>query len=99
MLPTPLKVYKSVDPKSNVRSGAMFTFVLGTDPECTLLLEAVEFKSRLRWEYAFGRATRGGLIGRYKGNEVWRAEKSLPNEYDALAYTLTSPEADVTDVK
>ena len=43
----------------------MFAFVMGTDPEVILLLEAVERGEDWAWQYAFARAT------------AWAAEASL----------------------
>jgi hypothetical protein len=47
--------------------GEVFAFVQGTDPEAVLLLEAVRQNGRSRWQYAFARATSGGLEARLDG--------------------------------
>ena len=61
-----------------IESG-VFGFVQGTDPEAILLLEAVRQDGRLRWQYAFARATGGGLEARLDKMLVWSVEV-LPGE-------------------
>jgi hypothetical protein len=58
-----LKERKDADPQ--LQDGGMFAFVMGTDPEVILLLEAVRRGEDLTWQYAFARAT------------AWAAEASL----------------------
>ncbi len=52
----------------------VFGFVQGTDPEAILLLEAVRQDGRPRWQYAFARATAGGLEARLDKMVVWSVE-------------------------
>ena len=63
----------------DLHDGALFAFVQGTDPEALLLLEAVSAADagdgRARWEYAFARATSGGLEARLDGKQVWQVEE------------------------
>jgi hypothetical protein len=47
---------------------AVFVFVQGTDPECTLLVEATPEK---KWRYALARQTKWGLKAELDGNQVW----------------------------
>jgi hypothetical protein len=71
LLPRPLYRY---NPDSGpVVDGAVFAFVLGTDPESLLLIELVREESQLRWVYAFARRTAGKLEGRLDGKVVWTA--------------------------
>jgi hypothetical protein len=58
-----LKESKAADP--HLLEGGMFAFVMGTDPEVILLLEAIQHGEDVTWEYAFVRAT------------GWAAEASL----------------------
>jgi hypothetical protein len=51
--------------------GCVFTFVQGTDPEAILLMELVLRNGRSRWQYAFARATSGGLEARLDKTVVW----------------------------
>jgi hypothetical protein len=60
LLPSPLYRYDLKDTKDTIptlRDGGMFAFVMGTDPEVVLLLEAVEREGKGVWQYAFARAT------------------------------------------
>ena len=60
LLPRPLYRYDlkdSNDTNPILRDGGMFAFVMGTDPEVILLLEAVEREGQAVWQYAFARAT------------------------------------------
>lgn len=58
--------------------GAVFAFVQGTDPEVVLVLEAVRAgaENAPKWQYAFARATSGGLEARHGKTLVWSAEKN-----------------------
>ena len=49
---------------------AVFLFVQGTDPECTLVLEATEKKE---WRYALARQTKWGLKVLLDDEPVWEA--------------------------
>jgi hypothetical protein len=49
---------------------AVFLFVQGTDPECTLVLEATEKKE---WRYALARQTKWGLKVLLDDESVWEA--------------------------
>jgi hypothetical protein len=55
--------------------GGVFAFVQGTDPEAILLLELLpDQNGRLRWQYAFARATSGGLEARIDKTVVWEVD-------------------------
>jgi hypothetical protein len=70
-----------------LRDGAVFAFVQGTDPEILLLLEAVAEDERPpRWQYAFARATSGGLEAQLDSQLVWKVEQLLD------AKTSTNPQ-------
>ena len=60
--------------------GSVFAFVLGTDPEAVLLLEAVRTGKKTGWQYALGRATYAGVEARLDGAVVWTALR-LPNQH------------------
>jgi hypothetical protein len=72
-----LKEAKEPDP--NLQDGALFAFVMGTDPEIVLVLEAVGQGSEAVWQYAFARATSGGLEAKLDGAAVWSADKFPAN--------------------
>ena len=78
LLPRPLYRYSVTDPQDHepaVLDGVLFAFVMGTDPETVMLLEAVGTQESASWQYAFVRATSGGLEVRLENEVVWRAEK------------------------
>lgn len=49
----------------------MFSFALGTDPECLLLLEARVIDGKPEWHYAFGSQTSYRVEGSLDGKTVW----------------------------
>jgi hypothetical protein len=66
-------------PDSEWVDSGVFGFVQGTDPEAVLLLEAIRRDGRLLWQYAFARATAGGLEARLDKAVVWEL-KFQPGE-------------------
>jgi hypothetical protein len=77
LLPKPLYRYEQSEapgPDPARIDGEVFAFVQGTDPEAILLLELVRENGRLRWQYAFARATSGGLEARLDKTIVWAAD-------------------------
>jgi hypothetical protein len=77
LLPRPLYRYESKD--AAIIDGAVFAFVMGTDPESLLLIEAVSKGGEPAWEFAFARRTSGELEGRHKDKIVWHADRYPPN--------------------
>ena len=78
LLPRPLYRYdlaSAKDPDPNLIDGALFAFVLGTDPEVVLALEAVGAAEQAAWQYACVRATSGGLEVKHGDGLVWSASK------------------------
>lgn len=71
----PRPLYRYEQPTGEVIDGAVFSYVVGVDPEVLLLIEAVEAGGERRWEYAFARRTSGELLGRLDDAVVWRAER------------------------
>jgi hypothetical protein len=67
------------EPTPNLQDGALFAFVMGTDPEIVLILEAVGPANEFVWQYAFARATSGGLEAKLDGAVVWTADKFPAN--------------------
>lgn len=90
LLAKPLFRYESQDEK--VIDGAVFAFVMGTDPEALLLIEAVREGERATWQYAFVRRTSGQLEGRWQDKVVWRAER-FPQQHDPKRsyFTIGTP--------
>jgi hypothetical protein len=74
LLPRPL--YRYQPKKGPIIDGAVFAFVMGTDPESLLLLEAVQGSDgTAKWEFAFARRTSGELEGRHQDKVVWHADR------------------------
>jgi hypothetical protein len=73
LLPRPISRYGA--PGSRLIDGALFAFVLGTDPEVFLFLEARPGKDGPEWQYALAPMTIFPVKGSYQGKAVWE----LPN--------------------
>ena len=69
LLPTP--VYRYSVPKLGVKDGALFTYVLGTDPEVLLLIEARKEGDAENWLIAFGRMTGYACQAMLDDKEFW----------------------------
>src|SRR5262245_45489972 len=79
LLPRPLYRYDikaATETHPNLRDGALFAFVQGTDPEVLMLVEAVVPEARPRWQYAFARATSGALEARLGEQLVWKVARA-----------------------
>jgi hypothetical protein len=75
-------VFRYGRPGGDVTDGAMFAFVVGTDAEVLLLLEAREMKNGKRWQYALGRLNSDELVASFKEQEVWRVGRAKFEERD-----------------
>jgi hypothetical protein len=51
--------------------GALFAFVVGTDPEVLLVLEARDAFGGREWHYTLARMNRDAMRVRYQDREVW----------------------------
>ena len=74
LLPTPLYRYDPQETENSVpllKDGALFAFVMGTDPEVILLLESVESEGKSSWQFAFARATGWGAEASLGDKVVW----------------------------
>jgi hypothetical protein len=71
----PQPVFRYAAPDANVIDGAMFSFVVATDPEALLLIEAVGPAGDATWRYAFARFHYWQLDAvDASGETVWTAE-------------------------
>src|SRR5262245_14580406 len=89
LLPRPLYRYElanAKDPDPKLLDGALFGYVLGTDPEVVLVLEAVGTAEEADWQYAFARATSGGLEVKLGDAVVWTAPKHPANRNPKLPH-------------
>jgi hypothetical protein len=81
LLLRPLYRYDLKDAKEynpDLLDGALFAYVMGTDPEVVIVLEAVGPANEPVWQFGFVRATSGGLFARLGDAVVWTAEKFPP---------------------
>src|SRR5581483_12037397 len=77
LLPRPLYRYELAGakaPEPPLIDGGLFAYVQGTDPEAVLALEAVGTADKAVWQYAFVRATSGGLEVKLGNDVVWTAK-------------------------
>jgi hypothetical protein len=89
LLPRPLYRYdlsaaKAPDPP--LVDGGLFGYVQGTDPEAVLVLEAIGTAEQAQWQYAFVRATSGGLEVKLGDRVVWTAPKAPANRVPTLPH-------------
>jgi hypothetical protein len=74
LLAKPLYRYETTDAGSDslrLLDGGMFAYVMGTDPEVVLLLEAVGPEKEAVWQYAFAIATTHAVEARLGEQVVW----------------------------
>ncbi len=74
----PKEFFRHKPESPEVLDGAVFGFVKGTDPEAVLVIEVVpgaDASAAARYEFAFARATSGGLEARLGDDVVWTATK------------------------
>jgi hypothetical protein len=87
-------VYRYSSPGGDVVEGALFAFVLGTDVEVLLLLEARGAKDAPRWQYALARLNSDELAASFKQKEVWRVRHARYEDRDGPYVFLGLPETD-----
>lgn len=72
------------------RSGALFAFAVGTDPEAILWIDRMQSdQGKLHWQYAWARFTFYPVAGSHQGREVWRvagSENLLRSIFDRPDY-------------
>lgn len=65
-------VFRFEDSQTRKTDGAVFTFVVSTDPEAFLVLESrPDSGGKPCWEFALARMNRDAISIRYGGKEVW----------------------------
>ncbi len=72
LLPKPLVRYETKRP--DLPDGALFAYVLTTDPEVLLLIEARVVGGAPVWHYGLARMSMVNLRVRHKDRDVWKAE-------------------------
>jgi hypothetical protein len=69
LLPKPLYRYEADRP--DLKDGALFAFVLTTDPEVLLVIEDRPIDGKPTWHYGFARMSMVNLRAKHKGRDVW----------------------------
>jgi hypothetical protein len=64
-------IYKYGPGDGGLVDGGLFAFVVGTDPEILLVIEAREGEAGRQWQYALARMNRDAMRVRHKDREVW----------------------------
>ena len=64
-------IYRYEKPEGDLIDGALFVFVLGTDPEALLLIEAHQVDGTPRWQYGLARMSNVNLRVSDRGRPVW----------------------------
>jgi len=91
LLPKPWLRYGKAG--SGVEDGALFAFVLGTDPEVVLMIESRPNRSGgFRWEYGLAPMTSFEVKAMWKGKEVWtlpwrKASKDTTDPFYDMEYS------------
>jgi hypothetical protein len=82
LLTQPLYRYEGTE--GDLVDGGLFVFVIGTDPEVIVLIEAHQDGNARRWLYALARMTHAQLQVSYRGREVWKVpllDPSVVNDH------------------
>jgi hypothetical protein len=72
LLTQPLHRYRANRP--DLVDGALFAFVVTTDPEVLLAIEARPIDGKPAWHYGFARMSMVNLRAQHKDRDVWKAE-------------------------
>ena len=83
-------VYRYDSPPAPVLDGALFGFVLGTDPELFLLVEARGEKDESAWYYGLARMNSGPMQVELDGHVIWQVPQLDALSDNRRAYHLTS---------
>lgn len=98
LLTTPIQRYDTE--KAKTFDGALFAFVLGTDPELLLLIECDLSVKKPEWRFGVGRLNRDQVKLRRKGEVVWEGpaieggyenETTAPYRFFGLALARKEP--------
>ncbi|MEZ6129954.1 MAG: hypothetical protein R3C59_14825 [Planctomycetaceae bacterium] len=74
LLAQPLHRYRSE--RHKVVDGAVFAFVMGTDPEIILLIEAVESGESVEWQFAVAPFSNLPMQLNHNAQNVWECSRS-----------------------
>ncbi|MCG8651603.1 MAG: hypothetical protein MI861_17305, partial [Pirellulales bacterium] len=99
MLAAPVYRYKASGVSDTLIDGAVFSFVLGTDPEALLMLEAIKNdKGEAGWRYSLARMTMVPSAIRHNGEIVWQTEWASSNRYSPyfVVHNQEQDDAEIT---
>ena len=68
--------------------GALFGFVLATDPEAWLVIEERPGSDRTAWHYAFARMSNRSLTARHRDRPVWNAPRDRDDNNPTKPYCV-----------
>ncbi len=89
LLTQPLHRYQSSDSDADWIDGAVFGFVMGTDPEAFVLLEARRSGETTKWQYGLARMNNDAMVVTHNRREVWRIERQESQDWMREPYLLT----------
>jgi hypothetical protein len=85
-------------PGTDVIDGALFSFVLATDPEVYLMIEARAGKDGPDWQYAFAPMTVRAVTCSRKGEAVWSLPRRMAESWNpAATYHFRELAADASE--
>jgi hypothetical protein len=87
LLPTPISRYGKAG--GTPEDGALFAFVLGTDPESFLFIEARKGAKGLEWQYAFAHMTCWALKAEHKSRPIWSLPQRTTDDPTKPFFDLT----------
>jgi hypothetical protein len=70
------QIYRYQSTAGDLIDGAIFAFVMGTDPEAFLLLEARRAKDAVRWQFGLARMNNDSLAVMHHETEVWSIHRA-----------------------
>jgi hypothetical protein len=79
-------LFRYAGPAGGALDGAIFTFVMATDPELLILLEAREVGGPAAWQIAFARFGNKAMTVQKDGQTVWSCKAGAPGRSDGRYY-------------
>lgn len=97
--PQPLRmqsrpIYRYGKPDGEIVDGALFTYVLATDPEACLLIEIHRKGTEYSWEYIFVPLTIYSLDAKLDGMSVWKKPEQDKSWYPNAPHFMARYDAD-----
>jgi hypothetical protein len=89
LLPRPL--YRYDRERTQALDGALYAFVIGTDPELMLLLECDTAAAKPQWRFGIGRMNRDTIRLKRKGETVWEGAALREHHPEDVYYFFDLP--------